>query len=373
MNHIFLPKYGKLHPAQRRLLESVIVQGKLAHAYLFYGSEGIGKDAFALELAAHLLCEKGPLYQCGECPSCKQMAKLWHPDLHLIFPSGAKSASSLDQLAEMIEKKAQNPFLRPGVGKTSYIGIDIIRELRAALYEQPLQSDKKIVIIFDADAMRTEAANALLKILEEPPPYVCFFLVSSKISRILPTILSRCQSLHFDKPEIGLVVGIVRHYFPHWTEKDIIDLVKFTKGNLKKMFDYSDIDFLQWREKMEHLLTAVLQRNRESFSLLFYRWISEGDKSSFSLLLEWFALVLVDLVHVKNENPSNLFIPAFASLYQKAASLFDEPMELIRLADELEEILKLLHDEHNFNEQLLVQTAFEKLTGLFFQTTSVEE
>lgn len=160
----------------------------LPHALLLTGPEGIGKSAFALALAARLLCESPRENRaCGECPSCRWLAAGNHPDFRRIVPEAEAEKES--EAAEGEKKKASRQ-----------IRIDQVRELEDFVFIGAHRAGARVVILEPAEAMNVAAANSLLKILEEPPASVYFVLTSSKWRRLLPTILSRCRHLKLPRP-----------------------------------------------------------------------------------------------------------------------------------------------------------------------------
>ncbi len=155
--------------ALRRTME----RGRLPHALLFVGPEGVGKRTFALKLAQALLCERVPeaeLDPCGACPGCIQVVGGTHPDLL--------------QVARP-EDRHELP-------------IRIIRDLCLDLGMKPARGSRKVAIVDDADDMNDEAANAFLKTLEEPPPGSILILVGTATEAQLDTLLSRCRVIRFD-------------------------------------------------------------------------------------------------------------------------------------------------------------------------------
>ena len=199
---------------QRRVkeaLRSALKSGRLAHAYLFYGEEGVGKDAVALELARVIRCERGGEEACGECPSCVRMASLQHPDVRLIcaLPRGAQEKDDDEPMArlseadvrgvrEQIALKAADPYHRIQVPRANVIKINSIREIRRESSLATTDSRRRVYIISGADAMNDAAANTLLKTLEEPPGDTMLILTTAHRDALLPTILSRCQNIRFD-------------------------------------------------------------------------------------------------------------------------------------------------------------------------------
>ncbi len=157
-----------------------LTQGRLPHAFLFVGPEGIGKRSFANVFAQALLCDRVPetaLDPCGACPSCLQVAEGTHPDVLRVARPEDKHELAIKQ----------------------------IRELCLDLGLKPASGRRKVAIIDDADDMNDEAANAFLKTLEEPPPGSVLILIGTSAETQLDTIISRCRVLRFDPlPEADL-------------------------------------------------------------------------------------------------------------------------------------------------------------------------
>ncbi len=170
---------------------------KLPHALLLAGPEGLGKLAFAQALAARLLCEQAPVESdgvaCGHCTACIWLASGNHPDLRLIQPEEADESDEAGGDASL-----QAAPRKPGQGQ---IRVDQIRALEDFVFVGSHRHGKRVALISPAELMNPAGANCLLKILEEPPSGVYFILVSSHWRRLLPTVLSRCRSIHFGRPD----------------------------------------------------------------------------------------------------------------------------------------------------------------------------
>ena len=195
------------------LLNSVN-SGRLPHALLFHGNDGSGKEAHAIELAALINCEF-PLDNgaCGNCPSCKKIKSFQHGNIKLIlpYPRGKISSSddpsirgltekNIEQLREMMVEKGENPYLRIEIENARTILINSIREVKKDLYMSSIDKGWTVVLIFDAEKLcipQPTSANALLKVLEEPPEKTIFILVTSEVSAMMDTIRSRCQQIYF--------------------------------------------------------------------------------------------------------------------------------------------------------------------------------
>lgn len=149
-------------------LKNALQRNKVAHAYLFMGPSGVGKQAVARALAGALLCES-PIEgdACGHCRSCRQNEGGNHPDLHIVGPVGTS------------------------------LKIEQIRELQKQVQYKPYQGQRHVYIMEKVDTMTQEAANSFLKTLEEPSGQTVFILSTDQPYALLPTILSRCQQCQF--------------------------------------------------------------------------------------------------------------------------------------------------------------------------------
>ncbi len=360
MREHFLNNINELHTAPTEIFHKALSQQQMGHAYLLYGYEGIGKEAYAIELASHMLCEKGPLQKCGTCPSCRQMAKLWHPDFHYIFPVPSKSKVKTEDIVKAVESKAQNPFSRISFNeKNGFIGIEAVRELKNALYKHPQQGKIKIALIQDIDSMRVEAANALLKILEEPPPYVYFILVTSKISKLLPTILSRCQLIHFDKPASDNIHSVLKPYLTETEEAHLTGSLRLAECNIKKALYYLKNDFSMLQSSsfnfVKHLITANWS---EAHSILIEM---TKDHTGLNIFLEFTASNFSDLSYI------SLKLPDFV----KNRKLLDLPTAGINISSDhyiYNHLISLiiqfkdsLDSVYNYNSFLLMEEMFHEI------------
>lgn len=158
----------EMQPVVFRQLQNSFTSHRLAHAYLFEGDQGTGKEAMAQWFAQHLFCtnlQNG--YPCGKCNNCVRIKEQEHPDVFEIKPEGQT------------------------------IKVDQMRALQSELSKSGFETNKKVVIIQQAETMNVNSANSLLKFLEEPPQGLTLLLLTQALGKILPTIRSRCQVIHF--------------------------------------------------------------------------------------------------------------------------------------------------------------------------------
>ena len=190
---------------KQRFVQSV-TEERVSHAQLIYGPEGSGGLPLALAFAQYLTCEQpADEDSCGRCSSCIKNQKLVHPDVHYSFPVATVrdilKPKSTDFIEEFRKAVIDQPYLDfndwfeslDTANKQGFMSVeesaDILRKLHLKSFESPY----KIVIQWMPEKMRTEAANKLLKIIEEPPDRTIFFLVTENRDQILGTLLSRTQ------------------------------------------------------------------------------------------------------------------------------------------------------------------------------------
>ncbi len=193
-----------------RALVSMADNGRVAHAMLMYENEGCGALALALAYVQYLNCNNphdGD--SCGECPSCRQMSKLIHPDVHYVFPvnKGPKSSddkpTSESYLKYWRELASANPYfveadLQKAIGIESRNGLIAVAEAKSIISRLSLTAVSdgyKAVIFYLPEKMNQETANRLLKMVEEPPEKTVFIFITHAPEKVLQTIFSRCQSI----------------------------------------------------------------------------------------------------------------------------------------------------------------------------------
>ena len=153
----------------KKILNRALKNNKVLHSYMFVGEQGIGKRLIANQFAKMILCEEFNDVECDKCKSCVEFNGGNNPDYTFIEPDGRA------------------------------IKIEQIREMQTKVYEKPVNSNKKVYVINDADLMTKEAQNCLLKTLEEPPVYIVIILIVSNENKVLTTIKSRCMKMYFEK------------------------------------------------------------------------------------------------------------------------------------------------------------------------------
>lgn len=190
------------HPWNRPLAQGLVRDmNRIPHALLFAGVRGLGKNDFALWLAQLLLCRNTTPAggACGVCQSCTLFSAGTHPDLHVIQPESAARASEslLAKYALRYLPEKKNKDTRD----STTIRIDQVRDLIDSSQTRPQISGCRVLIFSPADVMNTNAANSLLKLLEEPPPDSYLLLVADRPAQLAATIRSRCNRIDFRPPD----------------------------------------------------------------------------------------------------------------------------------------------------------------------------
>lgn len=212
-----MPNYASLvgQEVPERILRRAVRRGQLAHALIFQGEEGLGMEAAAWALARTLLCQKGGEEPCEACPGCTKSRLLDHPDLEVILPLPSLGTGSSEdenpaiqfnrQVLDAFKVWIEQPLLplRPQFDRDKetesvrhrQIQVAQARHLKKWANLRPFESRYRVAILVEVERMGVQAQNALLKLLEEPPEQLILLLCTQQPETLLPTILSRCQSL----------------------------------------------------------------------------------------------------------------------------------------------------------------------------------
>ena len=282
------------HDKPKALLREAVAKNKMGHAYLFRGPDGVGKKRTALTLAAYINC-KSPLDgdSCGRCTTCRKYFSGNHPDLILVEPDGAA------------------------------IKIGQIRELKHQLTFPPLEAKVRVIVLEDIHTMRREAANSLLKTLEEPAPGNLLILTADLAGDVLPTILSRCQIISFGSLDHKDMAQVLMQ------ENDMEESLAFTlaavaEGSLGRAKLLWQEGLLSLRQEVVEGLLLGQQNPAETIAQVF-RLSEKGAalKENASELLALIRLWYRDLVLVAAGGPEAsiankdlaLFLPAAAQLW----------------------------------------------------------
>jgi DNA polymerase III subunit delta' len=319
---------------KRRLIQTVKDQ-RLSHAWLFFGSEGVGTLPLAVAFAGYILCtNRKDDDACGVCAGCSKTGKYIHPDLHFVFPvnkSGRKDKDnpvSDDFIAEFRSFLTQFPYNRlvqwydfiDLENKQGIIGTEESKKLAGKLHLKPYESEYKIVIIWQPEKMNDQAANKLLKLLEEPPPMTVFILVSENQENLLPTVRSRCVPIKIPRIDDADILKVIieKHQV---NELKANNIVRLACGNYLKASELiteveeENLNYVRFRNLMRSCFRSnipELLKHAEELSAL----TRENQKSflecGLGILRESMALhyQTSEIVYIRDEEQE--FIPNFA-------------------------------------------------------------
>ncbi|MGI6095260.1 MAG: DNA polymerase III subunit delta' [Lachnospiraceae bacterium] len=307
-------------------LQNAVFMDKVSHAYIFDGEEKSGKKLLANLFAMTLQCEAGRTEPCFQCSSCKKVQSRNHPDIIFLDHEKANLISIDEIRTQVVNDVAIKPYTGP----------------------------YKIYIIDEAEKMNLQAQNAILKTIEEPPAYVVIMLLTSNISALLPTILSRCVTLHL-KP---VKDSLIRNYLME--EMQIPDYqadmsVAFAQGNVGKAKEIAASH--QFREMTDHAL--YLLRNTPKMEL--YELVEAikqltQEKDSIYDYLDLFLLWFRDVLMFKatKEVDTLVFKKEINSIEERAKKSSYEGLEII--IEAIERAKVRLHANVNF--ELVMELLF---------------
>lgn len=264
--------------------------GRLAHAYLFAGPQGVGKGPTAMALAKLLNCEwpdKEGLF-CDQCPACLRIGRRQHPDVHLLEDS-----------------------------EEGTLKIEQVRELCNQMRLRPFMAQKKIFIIHNAENLTTDAGNALLKNLEEPSANTLIILTASVLPNVLPTIRSRCQLVYFSGlPRKKLSEYLIKEEGLNPAQSQA--LAHFSQGVLKRAKDFHRENFLELKNRIidAYILAPDCQ--------VFLNDIAKDKpklKLLFDTLLNWIHDAFLLKLGIAQERIANIDRLKDLEVFQKALSL----------------------------------------------------
>ncbi|MDO6736694.1 DNA polymerase III subunit delta' [Wenyingzhuangia sp. 2_MG-2023] len=265
-------------------LKKTVDSGRIAHAQLFVGKEGVGTLATAIAYAQYILCNNDE--------TCNlKTEKLQHPDLHFAFPVAVNDKVKKHPVSKLFMEEwrtfvKQNPYgslfqwyQQLGIeNKQGQMGVDEAEEIVKSLTLKSYEGGYRIMIIWMAEKMNTAASNKLLKLIEEPPSKTIFLLVVEQKEQMINTILSRCQLLEFPLlSENSIAEGLIEreNTFP----AEALKIAHRSEGNYKKALE-----------------TLKKEGNDLEFEQLFITWVraafkAKGNASVIQDLIEWSDMV----------------------------------------------------------------------------------
>ncbi|ELP1218727.1 DNA polymerase III subunit delta' [Listeria monocytogenes] len=320
-----------MQPVVMKIFSKSVRENRLSHGYLLEGSSGTGKKRTALWLAQSLFCLESTETElaCGKCTNCTRIASHNHPDVHLLEPDGAS------------------------------IKIDQVRALKQELSKRGMESDQKVVIIYDAEKMTVQSANSLLKFIEEPEGGLLLLFLTTNPGQILPTIQSRLQpvtfkSLTFDSLLASLTAAGISEQKAR-IYASITGSVEQAKAfEESEWFSEARNVVIKLYEGIHHQGTSPLIIIQESWMPLF------KEKDKMALGLELLLLLYRDRLHLTlDENYEPICSAKKEMLGQDALR-----KSLSETTGEIEKILAAKSKlDSNMNTQLLMEQLVLEIQG----------
>jgi len=261
----------------KKILRKSLQKNRIPNSLLFFGPEGVGKRDTALVLAKAMNCQKYTDDACEVCASCRAIEKGNFPDVMVISPE--KNVLKIEQMRAM----KQTAYLKPMVGH------------------------KRVFVIDQAEKMNEEAANSVLKILEEPPTFTHIILITHNPYLILPTIKSRCQDLGFSQISKQDIKKVLVEKGQEEEKAQIISLL--VRGNLKQAMNLDWEEVRSLREKAWQLFDVVLMGKGASSFVKDYAFRRrESIETEFVQVLEILSSFYRDLLLIKSSGKNNLLM-----------------------------------------------------------------
>ncbi|MFX4262896.1 DNA polymerase III subunit delta' [Pelotomaculum propionicicum] len=317
------------HKQSVKILFKAVAGGRVAHAYLFAGPEGVGKETTALSFARALLCSSPTGGDaCGVCRECRQVSGGNHPDFSLVEPSG------------------------------SSIKIEQVREIQRRAPYRPYQGGRKVFLIRQAEAMTAEAANCILKTLEEPPADTVFILVSARPQLLLPTILSRCQAIYFKGMAASEIIhGLVTLKGISGEEARLY--ASLAGGSMGRALSYASGSLLSDRDEANALAGALRQCGPLEAVEMAEKASESKPRALFTLdtLACWYR----DLMVCREAGDAGcLYNTDRVDSIKKEAGQYDTA-RILEIIEEIESTRRKI--EVNANTRLALETLFLHLSG----------
>jgi len=312
----------------KKILKKSLGRNRIPNSLLFFGPEGVGKKDVALVLAKALNCLKKKDDACEICASCRAIENGNFPDVMAIAPE--KNILKIEQMRTM----KQTAYLKPMVGR------------------------KRVFIIDKAEKMNEEAANSVLKILEEPPAFTHIILITHNPFLILPTIRSRCQDLSFSQISKQDIEKVLVERGEEAEKARIISLL--VRGNLKQALNLEWEEIQPFREKAWQLLDAVSRGKGISSFVKDYAFERRDRiEAEFVQVLEILSSFSRDLLLIKSSANKNLLMnPDYENGIREAALHFNLG-QVLEFLVKIDSALYAL--ERNVNVNLLVSATLANM------------
>lgn len=260
---------NKLHPRMKEWVQRAKRTNRIAHAYLLVGKKGAGKTQTALYFAQAIFCpeKESP---CGQCTDCLRIEHSNHPDIHHVVPEGQS------------------------------IKIDQVRQLQKEFSYRGLENDQKVYIIEGLESMTQQAANSLLKFLEDPHPGTVALLLTANKQQVLPTIISRCQEVHLPAPSVHRIA----EYVGQDHDQSLARIASHITADVDEAAKLCASDwFAELKSIVIQLTEGIKQESTQAAFVIQDRWMKVAKEKGqtdigLDLLLFWFKDTLYSRLNI---------------------------------------------------------------------------
>ena len=336
-----------------QLLRKMVEEDRLPHAVLFIGPEGSGKTAAALSLARALQCTSSRSEApCESCGNCGRTRVLSHPDFSLLMPFLSKVGD--DERRKHLEDAIVNPYSYGLPEASANISIDSIRDLIKSFGYGSYQGNWRTTVILHAHMMRVEAANAMLKTLEEPPKKSLLILTAPSLDSLLPTIVSRCQYFRLGPvptPTLSAYLMAQRGA----NQENAAFLSELAGGNVRQALTIASDEAHQTQDRALKFLNALMT-GREAQTFLALEQLA-GQKADVFDVLKSSEVWLRDVLQLKLAGPERVVNRhRIADVEGLANGMTERTIQT--LVEEIERVREMNH--RNINLQLSLTELWQK-------------
>lgn len=354
------------------ILKNIARSNKLSHSYIFFGPEGAGKDAVAIEFAKMLNCENhSEDYEpCDRCRSCRSIKALSSSEFRFItaLPTAEnetdKSDSPIDKLTKddyeiylsELAVKSSDPYHKIVIPRANFIRIDSIRQIKKEVYLTGTRGKKKIFLISNCDTLSPVSANSLLKILEDPPGNSLMILTTSRLNSLPPTIIGRCQKIKFSYLTPGDLKLYMKNKYTELTEKEIEFYSRLSEGSITKLREIISSDYIEIRDLMIEMLRSVATRKNAKLQNEIKIIIEDKNKNRIKQFLQMIQVWFRDVIYYSQNNKDKIinsdqietldkFIRNIESDNYSVIKLIENSIEMINMNINPESVLnKTMHE-----------------------------
>lgn len=329
----------------REQIKRIIHSGRISHSYLFSGPPGIGKTAFALAFA-ELINGVDHLTNLRDQAFSKKSTWFTHPDIHVFLP--VPTNVSVEELRERLELLREDPYeivdfsLRPSLtnedstkNKRAFYPIDYFREeIRPAAYYKPNEGQKTVIIMTGIESMKKEAANAFLKLLEEPAEDLIFLLTTDHTEALLPTIISRCQHIQLSPLKTNEIEQALIQQ-DGVAQEEASYLARVSGGNyaMTRFFDVESLK--ETREEIIEYLRYAYSQDAVNITQTAQDWQSQQNLEGQIAILNVMEVFLRDLLVYRSTEKKELITNADQI---EVIKKFCETLSEARIEDMIEQV-----------------------------------